>query len=464
MSKRAASVFFLALAGFFGRGSAAPSSDGRPLALVGASVFDGTGKPPIPDATILVEGGRVRAVGRRTEVKVPEGAEVVDLAGKFVIPGLIDGHVHFFQSSGLYARPDFLEVPDHPYAKTVESIRKNPAPYLSAYLRAGVTSVVDFGGFSWIFDLRDRSDADPGSPRIAASGPLLGTMVIGKLQLDGEPIWDLADEEGGRALIERLAPRKPDLVKIHFILRPDRPFPAMRKAVAAAIEAAHGKGLRVGVHATQLETARAAVEAGADALVHSVDDRPVDVEFLKLCKERGTIYCPTIVALDSYRRVARGEWTADAFDRATSPAGEADTFERWKALKPDEIHGWASRMKDAPDAVPLMQRNLLAVHKAGITVAAATDAGNTGTLHGASLHRELALMVAAGLTPTETLVCATRNGARLMGREKDLGTLEPGTLADLVVLDADPLKEIANAKKIRLVMKGGTVVHRAAGG
>ena len=431
------------------------------LALVGATVFDGTGGPPIPDATVLVAGSRLRAVGPRGEVDVPAGAQVEEIAGKFVLPGLIDGHVHFFQSGGLYARPDFLEVPDHPYAKTVASIREKPAPYLTAYLRAGVTSVVDVGGFSWIFDLRERSEDDPGSPRIAASGPLLGTYVAPKLQIDGEPIWDLRDEESARALVERLAPRKPDLVKIWFVVRQADGFEASRKAVAAAIEAAHRKGLRVGVHATELETARAAVSAGADVLVHSVDDRPVDEAFLNLCRERKVLYCPTIVVSESYRRVARGEWTADAFDRAASPEGEADTFERWKALKPEEIRGWAQQMTRARDRVPLLQANLLAVHKAGITVAAATDAGNTGTLHGASMHRELALMVGAGLSPAEALVCATRNGAILMKREKDLGTLEPGKLADLVVLDGDPLADIANTKRIRLVMKGGKVVHRA---
>ncbi|MGH7152201.1 MAG: amidohydrolase family protein, partial [Planctomycetota bacterium] len=188
------------------------------LALVGATVFDGTGNPPIPDATILVAGERLRAVGPRGEVDVPAGAEVQEVKGKFVLPGLIDGHVHFFQSSGLYARPDFLDIADHPYAKTVAAIREKPAPYLFAYLRAGVTSVVDFGGFSWIFDLRDRSDEDPGSPRIAASGPLLGTYVAPPLQIDGEPIWDLRDEKAGRALVAKLAPRKPDLVKIWFVV------------------------------------------------------------------------------------------------------------------------------------------------------------------------------------------------------------------------------------------------------
>ena len=132
-----------------------------------------------------------------------------------------------------------------------------------------------------------------------------------------------------------------------------------------------------------------------------------------------------------------------------------------QALKPEEIRGWAQQMTRARDRVPLLQANLLAVHKAGITVAAATDAGNTGTLHGASMHRELALMVGAGLSPAEALVCATRNGAILMKREKDLGTLEPGKLADLVVLDGAPLAHTATPTRTRLVRTGGKVVPRA---
>jgi imidazolonepropionase-like amidohydrolase len=435
----------------------AQRSGDLPILITGGTLIDGTGAAGRPNDGILVTGGRVAAVGPEAakRAQAAGGARPVDARGKWLMPGLIDGHVHFFQTGGLDARPDIVPHPTgRTYRDVVNAIRQKPEPYLWSYICSGVTAVVDPGGPSWGFELRDRHAQDPRAPRIAFSGPLLATADPPALELDDdEPIWLMRDAAAIGPLVDRIAAQRPDMVKIWFVHRRDDDLAAQTALVRRAIDTIHARGLRAAVHATTLETAQASVDAGADILVHSVGDRDVDERFVTSVVSRNVIYVPTLIVGQSYREVRRRTIGLEPFERQCAPASSIESF----AILPDLHDSILPRNPTmGPDQLPAQQRNLKRLWEAGAIVAAGTDAGNTRTLHGPSLHREFALMAAAGLTPMQILTSATRNGARLFGRD-DLGRIATGTQADLVLLDADPLADILNTRRIHAVVRGGTL-------
>ena len=457
----------LTLATFVLGSTVSPVVAQRPSAtlITGATVIDGTSAAPQPRHDVLIVDGRIASVGADAARRAPAQARRLDAAGKWIIPGLVDGHVHFFQTGGLDARPDVVPHPaGRPYRDVVGAIRLNPEPYLRAYLCAGVTAVVDPGGPMWGFELRDRRAQDPSAPRIAFSGPLLATADPPALELDNDdPIWLMKDEGGIVPMVDRLAAHRPDMIKIWFVHRRGDDLAAQSARVRSAIEAIHAKGLRAAVHATTLETARVAVEGGADILVHSVGDREVDEEFVNAVVARKVIYVPTLIVGKSYRDVRQRAVTIGAFERKCAPPASVESFsvlpELPEAILPRPSNTSQGGRTLGPDQLPIQQRNLKRLSDAGAIVAAGTDAGNTRTLHGPSLHLEFALMRAAGLTPMQILVSATRHGALLFGRD-DLGRVSPGSQADLVVLDADPTTDILNTRRIHAVMRGG-VLHES---
>src|SRR5207249_7773470 len=202
---------------------------------------------------------------------------------KFILPGYIDTHVHFFQSGDLYTRPDAVDLTQlRPYAEEVGWIKKNLPDPFARYLRCGITSVVDVGGPFWNFEVRKIANATPKAPRVAVAGPLISSVSRPQLDLGDPPIVKIDTPEQAREFVRKLAAQNPDLVKIWYIVDKDHPLDSFRPIVHATVEESHAHKIRVAVHATELETARAAVEEGADILVHSVVDKPVDDAFVKL--------------------------------------------------------------------------------------------------------------------------------------------------------------------------------------
>jgi imidazolonepropionase-like amidohydrolase len=436
-----------------------PAASPRPILILGGTLLDGSGAPPRHNDGLLIQNGRLRIVGPRAIDRAPGNARRIDATGKWILPGLIDGHIHLFQTGGLDARPDVVPHPTgRAYPDVVNEIRRAPQVYLRAYICSGITSVVDPGGAMWEFGLRDAREEDALSPRIAYSGPLLATYDPPALEVgNDDPIWLMKDEAQVRAMVANLAARKPDMVKIWFVHRAGDDLAAQSALVRVAIEAAHKARLRAAVHATTLQTATIAVDAGADILVHSVGDREVDDEFVRKVVARRVIYVPTLIVGRSYREVRMREVAFEEFEHECAPPATIASFDALRTL-PESALPRPSR--PLPDATPMLQGNLKRLIDAGAVVAAGTDAGNTRTLHGPSLHREFALMAEAGLTPMQIIVSATANGARLMGREKELGQIKEGMLADVLVLDADPLADIRNTRRIYRVIRGGAIYEK----
>lgn len=429
------------------------------LVITGATLIDVSGGTPVPDSVVVIRGDRIVAAGPRAQVKTPRGAKTIDARGKWIIPGLIDAHVHFFQSGGLYTRPDVIDLRQRvPYAQELENIRKRLPYTFTRYFCSGITSVVDVGGPFWNFEVRDIAARTEAAPRVAVAGPLISTYAPEALKTDDPAIIKVNSAEEALALLRRLLARKPDLIKIWFIRRPDVSLEDATKIVKTVVDESHAAGVRVAVHATQLETAKAAVAAGCDILVHSVFDRAVDDEFVQMVKERGVIYTTTAVVNEGYSEVLGQSVELTDIERE---CGDPEVIVSWSdlaKLPPAELPASARQPRRFTNKAVILG-NLKRMVDAGAIVAAGTDAGNIGTLHGPSIHREFELMAEAGLTPMQIIVAATRDAARVFGANPRMGTIGAGKLADLLILEADALADIRNARKIRTVIKSGRIVY-----
>lgn len=441
---------------------ASPINDSAAVtALIGATAFIGDELSAVHDTTIVLQENRIVAAGPSESVTIPAGAQHIMVRDKFLLPGLIDSHVHFFQSGGLFTRPDVIDLTAvRPYTEELAWINAHLGDTFTRYLRAGITSVSDVGGPFWNYDVRARAARMPLAPRVAAAGPLISSVDRSILSPHGDPpIVKIDSPDTARALVRREAQYQTDFVKLWWIVTKDHPAAAFVPVAHAAVAESRARALRVAIHALELETARLAAEAGTNILVHSVFDKDVDDGFVALLKERNIILCPTIRVLGGYEttlaerpelslqdlRLANPETVGTLFMLADLPGGET----------PSQLA--AAQKVDPAERRAAAMRNLRRLHDAGVTIAAGTDAGNIGTLHASSLYAELETMVQSGVPEKDVLVMATLNGAKHMAREHELGTIAPGKIADLVVLDENPVDDIRNVSSVRLVIKDGRV-------
>jgi imidazolonepropionase-like amidohydrolase len=387
--------------------------------------------------------------------------DTLDARGLWVLPGLVDAHVHYSQTGWADGRPDGIDLRGrYPYEAVQARLRATPERFHRSWLASGVTAVFDVGGFPWTLRMRDDAARDTEAPHVATAGPLLSTLDHW-LNLPAERQFiHLTGDSAARAGVRYLKALGSDAVKVWFIARRGLDFAAMERAVMAAGDEARRAGLPLIVHATGLREAKAALRAGAKLLVHSVDDAPVDAEFLALAKRNGTIYCPTLTVLDGYVRMSESV-VRGATPAIDDPNGVVDSLTRALVLStPIVARGAGTRSPRATAMDSLRRRmadNLMRVFRAGTPVAMGTDAGNPLTLHGPSVHAEMEAMQRAGMRPMDVIVASTRNGARAMGREDEFGTIEPGKAADLVLVGADPTRDVAALRRVRWVARGGVL-------
>ncbi len=440
-----------------------PSAAQETQAIVGGTLIDGTGAPPVASAIVLVRGGRIVCAGARAACPIPRNARRIEAAGKWVMPGLIDAHVHFSQTGWFDGRPDAGDFRDrYPYPKVIAALQADQRRFFDAYLCSGVTSVFDVGGYPWTWELRRRYADDPRAPRIAAAGPLLST-IDHPLNLPGQQqLVYMASDSIVRETVRSHAAFGSDAVKLWYVLPPQPPDTGrIQQLVRAAGDEARKQGIPLIVHATGLWEAKDAVRAGARVLVHSVFDSPVDDEFVALAREQRVIYITTITVMEGYFNAALGREATLPY-----PLGCADSASRaftTMDLAGERTVAWArkaGRREQSAREDTIAMANAKRLADAGVAVAVGTDAGNPGTFHGPSIYREMEVLQDAGLTPMQVIVAATRTAADAMGRADRLGTLEAGKAADLLMLDADPAADVRNVGRVRLVMKGGVVWAR----
>lgn len=406
--------------------SLAQAPAGNTVAFVGARLIDGTGAAPIADATWVVTDGVITLVGPTAAVTLPAGATQVSLAGKTVIPGLINahGHVQVERDGTLPIRDDLLRR-------------------LEMYAAYGVTSVVSLGS--------GARDEVPGIE--LAAEQRAGRAGGARLSTSGQAAAGRNPEES-RASVNRLADLGVDVIKLRLNGTPADPD---AETFRAQVEQAHARGLRTAVHVFYLKDAQMAIDAGIDVIGHSVRDQDVTPAFIASLKERDVPYVPTLTRDLS---VFVYESTPAFFDDPFFARGMSLYGEQLPALRDAAFQ---ARVREDQNAQSIKQAlvqantNLKLLADADVTIAMGTDsgaAGAPGRWQGYFEHVELAMMVEAGLTPMQALVAATGNAAKAWQLE-DRGTLEAGKLADFVVLDADPLADIRNTRTIDSVWMSG---------
>jgi imidazolonepropionase-like amidohydrolase len=416
------------------------------LAFEHAVVIDGTGAPPRPGTTVVVDGPRIAALGSDGEVPVPRGARRIDATGKYLIPGLMDLHLHLI-GGGAWKDSSAQSGKALDFDAGISA--------LHGYLYYGFTSIYDAGNNpDFILPLRDRERAGRiVSPRIFATGQLLSYPGSWSVGYAGIAVRDWPETIKG---LDLQLGRKPNLQKLTYEshgVGPNPLIPALPKELMAqAIDYLHQRGVRVTVHIHNEVMARDAIAAGADTLAHAPSSGVISQDFARLVAEKRIPIQTTLSVFDEISNMDQGvEFLKTPEFAATVSAAEIPAREKSRTRYVSlEWPGWFRTI------LPYAKRNLKMIHDAGGIVALGSD--RTFAPNGL---RELELVVESGISPADTIKIATYNAAFFLGRDKELGSIAPGKLADLVLLNADPTVDIRNVKAIELVVKNGAIVDRA---
>ena len=417
-------VLGLFLTGLIFAGSAG-ANEGN-LTFVGADIIDGTGAPVIENGVVVVSNGRIRSVGPASDVTLPDDTEVIDASGKTIMPGMINAHGHVGNTLGL---------------ESGHYTRENVLRQLSLYGRYGVTTIVSLGddeeeGFT-LRDSQQRADLD--YSRLYVAGDVIGGNSVAEV----------------RAAVNRAADLGANFIKTRVDDNLGRTPKPDREIFEAIIDQAHIRRLPVAVHLFYLEDAKAVLEAGGDIIAHSVRDLPVDQELIDMINAREVCYIPTLTReISTFVYESEPDFFSDPFFLK-----EADPAVLQELRSPER----QTRMRNSTSAqqykiaLEVAMQNIDLLNEGGVDIAMGTDSGPPARFQGYFEHMEVWLMVEAGMTPMEAIHSATGKAADCMNLG-DLGTLEPGNWADLIILEESPLDNIENTRSIESVWIAGNRV------
>jgi imidazolonepropionase-like amidohydrolase len=387
------------------------SQPGGVTVFEGARLISGDGSAPIDNSAFIVQNNRFTQVGRRGQLKVPSGAVRIELTGKTVMPAIIDAHTHMPND-----RPALVDL-------------------LQRKAYYGVAAVISLGQDAGDLAFQVRQEVIPNAALLRTAGRGITSPEPGRSEI---PYWVSTEAEARKAVPE-LAAKKVDIIKIWVDDR-DGKYKKLTPALyGAIIDEAHKHNVRVTAHIVTLEDAKGLLRAGLDGFAHSVRDRDIDDEFVSMIKQRPSFFLiPNL--LDRGVKTDLN-WLSDSV-----------SAEELKKLQ----DAAATDRPALQQAFGIQARNLARLNKEGVLIALGTD-GSVPWSH----HLEMADMVAAGMTPAQVIVAATRNAAQVL-KLTDLGTIAAGKSADFIVLDANPLDDITNTRRIAAVYLRGTATDRNA--
>jgi len=411
---------------------AAAQTRTAPLLFEGARLLTGERRPPIEDAAVVVDNGRITAVGPRGTIKAPAGATVIDMRGKTIMPALVDAHSHLGYTdvrTGITAAASYT--------------RDNLLDQLRRYAYYGIAATLSLGLDRGELPYQLRASPAPGAALFLTAGRGIAMPNAGpNADYWKDAAYGVTTEQEGRAAVRELAAKNVDIVKIWVDDRNKTVTPLPPSLYRPIIEESHSRGLRVVAHVYYLADAKELLRAGIDGFAHGIRDLEVDEEIMTLFKQRPQVFVVPNLP-DTPPSQADVAWLSE-----TLPTRAIEELKRTAVASPAR-----------PRLFDVQARSLAKLAAAGVRIAFGTDAG-VGAPYGYSAHAELADMVGAGMTPADVIVAATRTSAEVL-RLDQLGTIAPGKSADFIVLDANPLDDIRNTRRISRVYLRGQEVDRA---
>ena len=416
---------------------------GAQVLFEGARVIVDTRKAPMEDAAFIVDNGRITKMGKRGEVQVKAGVTRVDLSGKTVMPALIDPHVHLgYQKDATYAAENFTH--------------ENVTDQLQRYAYAGVAAVMSLGTDITGVELAVRAEKNTATQLFTAgrgfSPPNAGPATPA---MRGSSIGVTSEDEARQGVRDQLA-KHVDIIKIWVDDRNGtvaKLSPALYRAI---IDEAHKRGARVIAHVYYFADAKELVRAGIDGFAHLVRDREIDDETVATIAKRRVFIMPNMGLAETRTTAQAPAWLDDPLYKAVTPAA---VIERVRAGYRDRT---PAAVETAQKTYSIMERNLAKLNAAGALIGFGADSGAVPDyFHAFTTHRELELMVHAGMTPAQALTSVTVNAAAFL-KMAGHGTLDAGNSADFLVLEANPLENVSNTRKINRVYLHGQELGRAA--
>lgn len=417
------------------------------IALVGGRMIDGNGGAPLEDSVVILDGDRITAIGTAGDVPIPSGAQVIDTNGMTVMPGLVDVHVHF----------DIIGHSDYDkWFGTYESrMRSDIMPYAAkAMLYAGVTTVRDLGAdVSNIFWLRDQVNSGeiPG-PRTFIAGPFLRKTATAFVSDDYVDTWVIENPEDARQKVRQLVELGVDVIKTQ-----DEALSF--EELEAIYDETHRLGLRAASHIYSAEGIRMALEAGLgeyDTIEHIGSNAPTsyDDDIVGMIVEQRVAMAPTIIARDGLRQIIENPELTDDSRWADGMSPDLYTEIR-RSYRETDLTSHPLYERAVTDRIGRVAK-LRQLADAGAIFAISTDSGTRANPHHDAMWKEMVLtQEEAGLSNMEVIVAATRTNAIIMQQDEDLGTLEVGKFADVIVVDGDPLAHLSDMRRVKHVIKGG---------
>ena len=439
--------------------------------IINVAVADVEKQKLVPNQTVIITNDLISKI-QSGKIKIPANATIIDGKGKYLFPGLTDAHVHFFQNGGLYTRPDVINLTNEfSYEKEMKLAHQTMEDKLKRYLQNGITNVIDVGASYSYLKQRESFKNKDNVPSISMTGPLLTTYepkVYENLKEEA-PFSLVKTVEDGIKLVQEQLPYHPDFIKIWYIVGADglETEASARKnlpIIKVIIDEAHKNNLKVAVHATERITAQLAVENGCDFLVHSVDDEIVKDDFVQLLKKNKTILCPTLEVFNGYENTLGQKLKISDHELLRADPFQLGTLLDLKHLSDTVlVNKYKMHMNSEKEIAKttkvnaISSENLKKMSDAGVLIATGTDAGNIGTLHASSYLNELIAMRKSGMSNWKIIQASTINGAKILNKENEFGTISVGKKANLILLNANPIDDIVNISRIDCVINKGVV-------